>query len=75
MEGSIRACHESPQQQGKGLNFCLKAVGGMGGRVMGFVALIGGKQKTGSWTGQTQDQDVQSAMVWQAPWFLSLATC
>lgn len=36
MEGSIRACHESPQQQGKGLNFYLKAVGGKGGRVMGL---------------------------------------
>ena len=46
-----------------------------GGQGDGFVALIGGKQKAGSWTGQTQDQAVQSAMVWQAPGFLSLATC
>lgn len=46
MEGSIRvAVAESPQQQGKGPNFCLKAVGGMGGRVMGFVALIEGNRR------------------------------
>lgn len=70
MEGLIRACHESPQQQDKGLNFDLKAVSGTGGRVMGFVALTGGKQKAGSRTGQMQDRDVQTAMVWWAPWFV-----
>lgn len=69
MEGLIRACHESPQQQDKGLNLSQGSQwhGGQGDGICS-IHWTEAEGWQPDWT--DGDWDVQSAVVWWAPWFV-----